>query len=146
MATLERVKIDVEELARTDLEPMAFYAQFIKHWKTVEFPTPDDDEIEVKDGVIKVIGEGIDAGHSIEVLLDVEQTEDGLRIWSRIEYPSSKFWWIVCLIGIPFGFGLGLLGVFWVLDTMADKPEGAKNQFEKAVKYTAESFANKQAA
>ena len=146
MATLERVKIDAEELVRTDAEPLAFYTEFIKHWKDVDFPSPDDGEIEVNDGVIKVIGEGTDAGSKIEVLLDVEQTESGLRIWSRIEYPSSKFWWIVCLTGIPFGYGLGLLGVFFVLDMMADKPDGAKNHFEKIVNHTAESFGTTQAA
>lgn len=140
MATLERVKIDVEELVSTSIDPITFYSELIKHWKAVDFPIPGEECVPIEDGVIKTYGEGVDAGRKIQVMLDIEPTDSGLRIWSRIEYPSSKFWWVVCLTGIPFGYGLGLLGLFFVLDMMADKPDGAKGHFEKIVKHTAESF------
>lgn len=140
MAFLDRVKVDTEELLHTNADPMTFYTQFVKNWKEVEFPIPGQDEISVQDGVIRVIGEGRDTGHRIEVLLDVEPVESGLRVWSRIEYPSSKFWWALGLIGIPFGYGLPLLGILFVLDLMGSKPEGAKAQFEKVVNFTAASL------
>jgi len=65
------------------------------------------------------------------------------EIWSAIEYPSSKFWWTVCIVGIPFGFGLGLLGVFWVLDTMAEKPKEPLQRFEKVVEFVRGKLAAK---
>lgn len=146
MATLERVTIDVEELVRTDAESLVFYTEFIKHWKSVDFQVPGEEDIPIEEGVIKAYGEGTDSGRKIQVMLDIEPTDNGLRVWSRIEYPSSKFWWIVCLTGIPFGYGLGLLGVFFVLDMMADKPDSAKNHFEKIVMHTAKILVDKQAS
>lgn len=135
MATLDRVKIEVEELVTTAQKPMAFYSSLAKNWKAIEFPPTS--ELNMDDGIVRVIGYGTDSGRNVEIMLDIESIDVGLRVWASIEYPSSKFWWTVCLIGIPFGFGLGLLGVFFVLDHMAEKPEGMIYQFEKIVTHTA---------
>lgn len=138
MATLDRVKIKVEEFVSTTPDPMKFYCALAKNWKAINFPASS--KINMDDGIIRVIGYGNDVGKNVEIIMDIEPADKGLRVWASIEYPSSKFWWTVCLIGIPFGFGLALLAMFFVSDQLSKKPERVKRQFEKVVKRTAESM------
>lgn len=137
MAFLDRIKLENSELVSTDADLMTVYALVQKYWTDYPLPNPEteSDRIEHEDSAIKVFADGAERGRKVEVWLNVAKVDDGVEIWSAIEYPSSKFWWTVCIVGIPFGFGLGLLGVFWVLDTMAEKPKEPLQRFEKVVEF-----------
>ena len=83
-------------------------------------------------------------GERAEIKLDFEQIENGLLISAGIKYPSSLFWWIFCLIGIPMGWGLGMAAIFLVMDFLRDPSDRGREHFQKTLEFAKQSVDVKQ--